>query len=95
MLLNSFNIKIIKEVYIMSSPVISDINLDDITFKKPEKLSKNLIIIPITYQHNKRFIIQTPKLVIPEIPIIYCHRKMKFYKLKLCTFNYYKGRTLA
>jgi hypothetical protein len=88
MLLNSFNIKIIKEVYIMSSPVISDINLDDITFKKPEKLSKNLIIIPITYQHNKRFIIQTPKLVIPEIPIIYCHRKMKFYKLKLCAFNY-------
>lgn len=72
----------------MSSPVISDINLDDITFKKPEKLSKNLIIIPITYQHKKRFIIQTPKLLIPEIPIIYCHRKMKFYKLKLCAFNY-------
>jgi hypothetical protein len=88
MLLNSLNKNFIKEVYNMTSPVISNIILDDITFKKPEKLSNKLIIIPITYQQNKRLIIQTPKLLIPEIPIIYCHRKMKFYKLKLCAFNY-------
>ncbi len=86
--LNGLNIKIIKEVYIMTTPVISNIKLDDITFKNPEKLSKKHIIIPISYQQNRRFIIQTPKLLIPEIPIIYCHRKMKFYKLKLCAFNY-------
>ena len=72
----------------MNSPVISNIILDDITFKKPEKLSKKLIIIPITYKKTNRLIIQTPKFLIPEVPVIYCHRKIKFYKLKICAFNY-------
>ena len=49
----------------MGERVLKNPNINNITFKKPEKISNKIYIIDIKYNTNKQFIIQTPKFLVP------------------------------
>jgi len=72
----------------MGERVLKNPNINNITFKKPEKISNKIYIIDVKYNKNKQFIIQTPKFLVPFLPSIYSHRNLNFYKLCLEANNY-------
>ena len=67
----------------MSNEILHDFDIDKITFKKPEKISDKITVFDIKYNKIQNFIVQTPKWLIPNVPVIYTHNHFKFYKLKV------------
>ena len=67
--------------------ILNDFDIDKITFKKPEKISDKITVFEVKYNKIQNFIIQTPKWLIPNVPIIYSHNHFKFYKLKVVAYN--------
>ena len=72
----------------MNNTVLRDYDIEKISFKKPEKITNKVHIFDVKYNKNQHFIIQTPKLLIPNVPMIYSYNSIKFYKLKLVAYNY-------
>ena len=72
----------------MSENVLKNPNIKNISFKKPEKISKKIHIFNVRYLKNSRFIIQTPKFLVPYLPMMYLHKNIKFFKLCLEAHNY-------
>jgi len=69
------------------NPILKNYDLDNIIFKKPEKISDKITIFNIKYNDHD-FLIQTPKFFIPDIPTIYCHQNRNFCNLKVIAHNY-------
>ena len=62
-------------------------DINNIQFKKPEKITDKITIMDVHY-NKKPFIIQTTKCLIPNVPVIYSYNNFKFYKLKVVAHNY-------
>ena len=72
----------------MDTTILKNYDVKNITFKKPEKISDKITIFNIKYNKTSNFVIQTPKFLVPNIPTIYCHKTMKFYKLRIVAHDY-------
>lgn len=71
----------------MNYKIHKNYDIDKISFKKPEKISKDTTIFNVKYEQNN-FLIQTPKLLISNVPKIYTHNNKNFCNIKLSTYNY-------
>ena len=72
----------------MSSIVIKNPDIGKIYFKKPQRITDKIYTFDVKYNKNANFIIQTPKMLIPNAPYIYQHQNIKFYKIPLIGDNY-------
>jgi len=72
----------------MDVKLLKDYNIKNITLKKPEKISNKTIIFNVKYNKTQDLIIQTPKCLVPYIPIIYSHKNINFYTLKVIAHKY-------
>lgn len=72
----------------MSSIVIKNPDIGKIYFKKPCRVTDKIYTFDVKYNKNANFIIQTPKMLIPNAPYIYQHQNIKFYKIPLIGDNY-------
>uniref|UniRef100_A0A6C0IW68 Uncharacterized protein n=1 Tax=viral metagenome TaxID=1070528 RepID=A0A6C0IW68_9ZZZZ len=67
--------------------VLKNFDIDKITFSRPDKISKNVTIFNVKYANNQKFVIQTPRLLIPNKPMYYENNNYKSCSLKLQSYN--------
>ena len=71
----------------MNDIVLTNYTLNNITFSRPEYISKNTVLFNVKY-NSKKFIIQTPKLLIPVKPIFNTTNNYKSCSIKFNAYNY-------
>ena len=71
----------------MNDIVLTNYTLNNITFSRPEYVSKKTVLFNVKY-NSKKFIIQTPKLLIPVKPIFNTTNNYKSCSIKLNAYNY-------
>lgn len=71
----------------MALNILENYNVENITFKKPEKITDKITIFNVKYNENE-FLIQTPKFFIPDNPNTYSHNNRNFCNLKIIAHNY-------
>ena len=71
----------------MNDIVLTNYTLNNITFSRPEYVSKKTVLFNVKY-NSKKFIIQTPKLLIPVKPIYNTTNNYKSCSIKFNAYNY-------
>ena len=71
----------------MNDIILTNYTLNNITFSRPEYISKNTVLFNVKY-NSKKFIIQTPKLLIPVKPIYNTTNNYKSCSIKFNAYNY-------
>lgn len=72
----------------MNNIILHNFDLDKLSFKKPERITDKISVFDVKYNCKQQFIIQSPKLLIPNVPMVYSHNNIKFYKLKVVAHDY-------
>ena len=71
----------------MNDTVLTNYDLNNISFSRPEHISKKTVLFNVKY-NSKKFIIQTPKLQIPVKPIYNTNNNYKSCSIKFNAYNY-------